>query len=146
VSEFALTGAERCPVRVQASRVGEVPASWRQVVEDVVVGSGSLFQLVAGPEAVRLARGESGRLSVRVASAVEAAVAVEAALVSPWGTWEMVGPRAVGAELPAMGEVELGFDVRVPRSAAPGCWWALVRVVGGGRVLYSPAVALEVTL
>jgi hypothetical protein len=141
----------RYPVRVQAEPAGEVPASWRQVVEDVTVVSvgpadpANLIRLSADPEPVRLARGESGRLTVRVASEAGAPLALEAAVVSPWGTWDFVGPRAVGAELPAYGEVELAFDVTVPRWAAPGSWWALVRVAGAGRLLYSPAVSLEVT-
>jgi alpha-mannosidase len=33
----------------------------------------------------------------------------------------------------------------VPPWTAPGCWWALVRVAGAGKLLYSPAVPLEVT-
>jgi alpha-mannosidase len=142
----------RYPVRVRAELVGDVPASWRQVVEDVTVVTvgqsfepGGLIRLSADPEPVRLARGESGRLAVRVASEAGAPVALEASVVSPWGTWDLVGPRAVGAELPAHGEVELAFDVHVPEWAAPGSWWALVRVAGAGRLLYSPAVPLEVT-
>jgi alpha-mannosidase len=143
----------RYPVRVRVEPAGDaLPASWRQVVEDVAVltvgaavGQESLIRLSADPEAVRLARGERGRICVRVASAAGAPIALEAALVSPWGTWEFTGPRAVGAELPAKGEVELGFDVTVPPWAAPGSWWALVRVSGAGRLLYSPAVPLEVT-
>jgi alpha-mannosidase len=155
VSEITVTAAAeagRYPVRVQAELVGDVPASWRQVVEDVAiltVGTTfdveSLIRLSADPEPVRLARGESGRLAVRVASSASGPIALEAALVSPWGTWDFAGPRAVGAELPARGEVDLGFDVRVPRWATPGRWWALIRVVGAGKVLYSPAVSLEVT-
>jgi alpha-mannosidase len=140
----------RYPARVRAELAGDVPASWRQVVEDVAIltmgtASENLVRLAADPEPVRLARGESGRLAVRVASAASGPIALEAALVSPWGTWEFAGPRAVGAELPAHGEVELAFDVCVPRWAAPGSWWALIRVAGAGRVLYSPAVSLEVT-
>jgi alpha-mannosidase len=139
----------RYPVRVRAELAGDVPASWRQVVEDVAIltvgtTAENLVRLSADPEPVRLARGESGRLAVRVASAASGPIALEAALVSPWGTWEFAGPRAVGAELPAHGEVELAFDVRVPRWATPGSWWALIRVAGAGRVLYSPAVPLEV--
>jgi alpha-mannosidase len=138
----------RYPVRVRAELAGELPPSWRQVVEDVMVmtvgSGGELLRLSGDPSPVRLARGESGRLAVRVASGAGAPVAIEAAVVSPWGTWDLVGPRMVGAELPAHGEVELAFDVSVPRWAAPGKWWALVRVAGAGRVLYSPAVPLEV--
>jgi uncharacterized membrane protein len=142
----------RYPVRVRAELTGDVPASWRQVVEDVAIltvgttfETESLIRLSADPEPVRLTRGESGRIAVRVASAASGPIALEAALVSPWGTWEFAGPRTVGAELPAKGEVELGFDVNVPRWAVPGSWWALIRVVGAGKVLYSPAVPLEVT-
>jgi len=145
-------GPGRYPVRVRVEPAGDaLPASWRQVVEDVTVltvGStieqANLIRLSADPEPVRLARGERGRLTVRVASGASAPVALEAALVSPWGTWEFAGPRAVGAELPANGEVELAFDVTVPPWAAPGSWWALVRVAGAGRLLYSPAVSLEI--
>jgi alpha-mannosidase len=140
----------RYPVRASVTPAGSLPGGWGQTVEDVAVltvgspaGDG-LLRLVSGPEAVRLRPGESGRLAVRVASGAEAAVAVEAALVSPWGTWEMAGPRLVGAELPGGGEVELGFDVTVPAWAGAGQWWALVRVAGAGRLLYSPAVSLEV--
>lgn len=153
VSEVAVTapadlGPGHYPVRVSAELVGDVPASWRQVVEDVAVVTvgtpGSVIRLSADPSPVRLSRGENGRLAVRVTSAAHAEIALEASVVSPWGTWEFVGPRAVGAMLPALGEVELAFDVTVPTWAAPGHWWALVRVAGAGRLLYSPAVALEV--
>jgi alpha-mannosidase len=154
-SEITMTvpdGASgRYPVRVQAELAGDVPASWRQVVEDVAVltvgevDPANLIRLSADPAPVRLARGESGRLAVRVASSAGAPIALEAAVVSPWGTWEFVGPRAVGAEVPAHGEVEVAFDVTVPSWAEPGRWWALVRVAGAGRLLYSPAVPLEVT-
>ncbi|MFL6123127.1 NEW3 domain-containing protein, partial [Actinophytocola sp.] len=143
----------RYPVRVSAELAGAgvVPPSWQQVVEDVAVLSvepvprGDLISLVTDPAPVRLRRGESGLLAVRVASAAGAPISLEAAVVSPWGTWEFIGPRAVGAEVPAHGEVELAFDVTVPRWVAPGKWWALVRVAGAGRLLYSPAVPLEVT-
>ena len=138
----------RYPVRVQAELVGAVPPSWRQVVEDVAVlgtDEGALIRLTAAPEPIRLARGESGHLSVRVASSALAAIALEAAVVSPWGTWDLVGPRVVGAEVPAGGEVELSFEVNVPAWAQPGSWWALIRVAGAGRLLYSPTVPLEIT-
>jgi len=143
----------RYPVRARLELADDaLPASWLQAVEDVAVVTvgatieqAQLIRLSADPEPVRLARGERGRLTVRVASAASAAIALEAALVSPWGTWEFAGPRAVGAELPAHGEVELAFDVTVPPWAAPGNWWALVRIAGAGRLLYSPAVPLEVT-
>ena len=45
---------------------------------------------------------------------------------------------AVGAEVPA-------FDVNAPEQAVPRKCWALVRVAGAGRLVYSPMVSLEVT-
>jgi hypothetical protein len=35
--------------------------------------------------------------------------------------------------------------VAPPPWTPAGQWWALVRVVGAGRLLYSPAVPFEVT-
>ena len=70
---------------------------------------------------------------------------LEAHLISPWGTWEWIGPAALGAVLPARGTVELGFDVTPPAWLEPGQWWALVRVGCAGRLVYSPAVKVTVT-
>jgi alpha-mannosidase len=146
------TPAGRYPVRVQAELAGDVPPSWRQVVEDVAVlavgpsvEQDALIRLSADPEPIRLSRGETGRLAVRVASSAGAPIALEASVISPWGTWDLIGPRVVGTELPAGGEVELSFDVTVPPWAATGSWWALVKVTGAGRLLYSPTVPLDVT-
>ena len=69
---------------------------------------------------------------------------MEAHLISPWGTWEWMGPAAFGAELPAGGTAELGFDVAPPAWVEPGEWWALIRVGCAGRLLYSPAVRVTV--
>jgi hypothetical protein len=143
--------AGRYPVRavLPLADTPGLPPSWRQAVEDVAVltvGSASrdLIALAGDPAPVRVRAGSRSRLSVRVASAAAAPIAVEASVISPWGTWDCVGPRAVGATLPAGGEVSLEFDVAPPPDTPPGRWWALVRVAGAGRLLYSPAVALEV--
>ena len=72
-------------------------------------------------------------------------LALEAHLISPWGTWEWIGPAALGAVLPARGRVELGFDVTPPPWQDPGQWWALVRVGCAGRLVYTPAVKVTVT-
>ena len=86
----------------------------------------------------------AARLTVTVGTDAHADLAVEAHLISPWGTWEWIGPAASGAELPARGTVELGFDVAPPVWVEPGEWWALIRVGCAGRLLYSPAVKVTV--
>jgi alpha-mannosidase len=140
------------PVRAQLGVTGEqVPPAWRQAVEDVclvTVGApehSELVFLVDDPAGIELKAGESGRLVVTVGSHARAELALEAHLISPWGTWEWIGPAALGATLPAEGTAELGFDVTPPAWQQPGQWWALVRVGCAGRLLYSPAVQVTVT-
>jgi alpha-mannosidase len=140
------------PVRAQLRITGDnVPVAWRQTVEDVcVVEVGAvqeteLVYLVDGPAEVALRAGERARLVVTIGSHARADLALEAHLISPWGTWEWIGPAALGAVLPARGSVELGFDVRPPAWLEPGQWWALVRVGCAGRLVYSPAVTVTVT-
>ena len=79
-----------------------------------------------------------------VASAARGDLALEAHLISPWGTWEWIGPAAHGAVLPAGSTVELGFEVTPPPWLEPGQWWALIRIGCAGRLLYSPAVSVVV--
>src|SRR5262249_38262493 len=106
----ARSGPGLYPVRAQLRVTGdEVPAAWRQVVEEVCgvqVGArpeADLVYLVDGPAEVELAAGESARLAVAIGSSAEADLSLEAHLISPWGTWEWIGPAAVGAVLPARG-------------------------------------------
>jgi alpha-mannosidase len=153
------------PVRAQLRVTGDdVPPAWCQVVEDICVVSvgGSadvslgevseasageargLVHLTDGPADVEVAAGDSARLAVTVGSNACADVALEAHLISPWGTWEWIRPAARGAVLPARGSVELSFDVAPPIWVEPGEWWALVRVGCAGRLVYSPAAKVTV--
>jgi alpha-mannosidase len=142
------------PVRAELAVTGSdgasTPPAWRQVVEDVCVVSVSapsddeLLRLISGPEEVSVNPGETARLAVTVGTDAHADLAVEAHLISPWGTWEWLGPAALGRELPARGTVELGFDVAPPFWVEPGEWWALIRVGSAGRLIYSPAVKVTV--
>ncbi len=138
------------PVRAQLRITGdELPAAWRQTVEDVCVISvggadGPLLRLSEDPAEIVLRAGERGRVALAVATDCHADLAVEAHVISPWGTWEWIGPAAVGAVLPAAGQVRLEFDVAPPASTVPGEWWALVRVAAAGELLYTPAVRVVV--
>jgi alpha-mannosidase len=140
------------PVRAQL-RIGgdKVPAAWRQVVEDVCVvevgasHEAGLIYLADGPAEITLAAGDTARLAVTIGTHARADLALEAHLISPWGTWEWIGPAALGAVLPARGKVELGFDVTPPAWLEPGQWWALIRVGCAGQLVYSPAVKVTVT-
>jgi alpha-mannosidase len=139
------------PVRAQLQLTGtDLPTAWRQVVEDVCVVAidgidyDRLVYLTDEPADVLVAAGGSTRLSVTVGTDARADLSLEAHLISPWGTWEWIGPPSLGAVLPARGAVELGFDVAPPAWVEPGQWWALVRVGCAGRLVYSPAVKVTV--
>lgn len=128
----------------------EAPAAWRQVVEDVcVLAVGTpqqeLAYLLDAPADIDVAAGDSARLTVTLGSRAGADVAVEAHLISPWGTWEWLGRAVRAAVLPAGDTVELAFDVTPPPWLEPGQWWALVRVGCAGGLVYSPAVKVTVT-
>jgi len=139
----------RAELAVTGSDAASIPPSWRQTVEDVcVIAIGrqddSLLRLVSDPEPVELSAGQSGRLAVTVGTDAYADLALEAHLISPWGTWEWMGPAAIGRELPARGTVGLEFDVAPPAWTEPGEWWALIRIGCAGRLVYSPAVKVTV--
>ena len=139
------------PVRAELAVTGNapIPASWRQVVEDVCVVSvgettDQMLRLLAEPQAVAVSAGEAATLSVTVGTDAYADLAAEAHLISPWGTWEWLGPCVIGAEIPARGSVVLDFAVAPPPSVQPGEWWALIRIASAGHLLYTPAVKVTV--
>ena len=147
--------AGRYPVRVELAVTGgdkhhQIPAAWRQMVEDVCVvtvgepGDAPLLRLVEEPQPVDVVAGAHADLSVVVGSAAGAPLSLEAHLISPWGTWEWLGPAVLGADVPAGGTVAFDFDVAPPSWVEPGQWWALVRIAAAGRVLYTPAVSVRV--
>ncbi|MEE6135285.1 NEW3 domain-containing protein [Mycobacterium sp. 050128] len=140
------------PIRAQLRIAGDnLPAAWHQTVEDVsIVEIGAdqdteLVYLVDGPDEITMRAGQTTRLAVTIGSHAAADLSAEAHLISPWGTWEWIGPASVGALLPARRTVEFGFDVSPPAWLEPGQWWALIRVGCAGRLVYSPAVQVTVT-
>jgi alpha-mannosidase len=138
------------PLRAELGVTGAaLPAAWHQVVEDVcVIAVGAtddrVLRLIDDPEPVEIAAGQIAAISVTVGTDAWADLSVEAHLISPWGTWEWLGPNIIGAELPARGTVELAFAVAPPAWVEPGEWWALIRVACAGELVYSPAVKVAV--
>ena len=128
----------------------DLPASWGQPVEDlclVTIGAPAAARtlyLVDEPADVDLAAGDEAEISVTVGTDARADLAVEAHLISPWGTWEWTGPACRGATVPAGGTTAVAFTVAPPRWLAPGRWWALIRIGGAGQLLYTPAIRLVV--
>ena len=103
-----------------------------------------LVYLTDEPADVEVAAGDSARLAVTVGTDARADLSLEAHLISPWGTWEWIGPAVAGRGVAGPRHVEIGFDVTPPAWVEPGQWWALIRVGCAGRLVYSPAVKVTV--
>jgi alpha-mannosidase len=109
-------------------------------------------QALAGEAAIevltpklRLTPGESGQLTVKVASRLGSQLRGEVQLISPVGTWQITAPWTQAVEVAPGGESTVSFGVTVPATAEPG-WesWLLVKLMYFGRVRYSPAISLTV--
>jgi hypothetical protein len=94
---------------------------------------------------LRLIPGGRGELQVRVTNRLASELHGEAQLVSPFGTWPMLGPWTRGFGAAPQESVTLRFTVSVPETERPGSqWWALVKVMYFGRVRYTEAVPVVV--
>jgi len=99
---------------------------------------------VLTPE-LRLIPGARGELQVRVTNRLASELHGEAQLVSPFGTWPMLGPWTQGFGAGPQESVTLRFAVSVPATGRPGSqWWALAKVMYFGRVRYTEAVPVVV--
>jgi alpha-mannosidase len=95
--------------------------------------------------AVALQPGGTGAVEAVLRNRTGSAIRGEAQLISPHGSWRRVGPWATGFALPAGAERTLRFDISAPATARSGeQWWAIVKVMYFGRLLYSEPV--EVTI
>jgi hypothetical protein len=94
---------------------------------------------------LRLAPGQRGELTVRVASHLASPLRGEVQLISPIGTWQSTAPWTQPVEAAPGGDATVRFTVAVPATAEPG-WqsWLLVKLMYFGRVRYSKAIPLTV--
>src|SRR6185437_13540327 len=114
------------------------------MMADYVAGTSEIGVDVLTP-GVELAPGGEAELLVRVTSGLASELHGEAQLISPFGTWEMLGPWTQGFSLaPGAGTV-LRFAVRAPAAARPGQWWALGKVMYYGRVRYTEAIGVVIS-
>ncbi len=93
---------------------------------------------------LRLAPGSDGELQVRVTSGLASELRGEAQLVSPFGSWEMLGPWTQGFSVAPGASTVLRFAVHVPVTARHAQWWALVKVMYYGRVRYTEAIPVVI--
>jgi hypothetical protein len=96
------------------------------------------------PATMTIGAGRAGELSVQVTNRTAAPVRGECQLISPLGTWQLLGPWTRGFAAEPGELVTLCYSVRLPASARPGShWWALAKVMYFGRIAYSECVRIE---
>ena len=100
-------------------------------------------ELVMETADAELRPGETGELIVAVTSHLASELRGEAQLVSPFGTWEILGPATQAVVLAPAQATRLRFQVTVPATVRPGShWWALVKLMYYGRVWYSQSIPI----
>ncbi len=99
---------------------------------------------VLTPE-LTVAPGGRGEIVVNITSGLASELHGEAQVISPFGTWDALGPATQGFSVLPQATTAVRFGVRLPSTALPGAtWWALVKVMYYGRVRYTPAIPVFV--
>jgi len=151
-AEFVLTVRGMEPGRwLLAARIRDDLGQVLEDTSEIVVGDPPIDDLVTvrlDTEALALTVGQSVELPVLVRNNAQSEIRGEATLISPHGTWSddvRFGPRTQPFTIAAGGTASISFTAHTASTARVGShWWALVRVVGHGRVWYTPAVAVHV--
>ncbi|HEY0717096.1 MAG TPA: glycoside hydrolase family 38 C-terminal domain-containing protein [Streptosporangiaceae bacterium] len=96
--------------------------------------------------ALRLAPGAEAEVGAEVINQLASPLRAEAQLISPFGSWEALGPWTQGLRAAPGERLPVRFGGRVPATARPGTrWWAIVKIMYFGRVRYSAAIPVTVT-
>jgi hypothetical protein len=102
--------------------------------------------LALSADELSLAPGQRGELAVSISNRTGSQVRGEAQVISPFGSWNLLGPWTLGFAADPGGEVTLRYPVSVPASARPGAeWWAIFKIMYFGRVRYTSPVRVMVT-
>jgi len=112
---------------------------------DYSAGAAEVDLTVLTPE-LRLAPGGLGELLVRLTSGLASELHGEAQLITPFGSWEVLGPWTQGFSVEPGASTVLRFAASVPVTARHARWWALVKVMYYGRVRYTEAVPVVISV
>jgi len=94
---------------------------------------------------IQLDAGTRGELRLRLKNLTLSEIRGEAQLISPHETWPLTEPWSQGFLLPSQGEAVVRFMIRTPSNFPGGEYWALVKVMYFGRIVYTDAVPLILT-
>ncbi|MGH3737281.1 MAG: glycoside hydrolase family 38 C-terminal domain-containing protein [Micromonosporaceae bacterium] len=103
------------------------------------------LEITGADQRIEVAPGATTTFRLRLANHTAGRIDGEAMAVSPWGTWDFVGPYAQPFTVQPGGSGEVTCQIEVPADSEPGHWWLMVKLMWYGRVQYTPAVPLVVT-
>jgi hypothetical protein len=81
---------------------------------------------------------------VSLSSTAASQIRGEAQILSPFETWSAIRPWTQGFTVEPGDRTLIEFTVAPPRDAIAGTYWALVKVMYFGRVLYSESVPVTI--
>jgi alpha-mannosidase len=91
---------------------------------------------------IRLDAGSTSELRLRLRNLTCSEIRGVAQLISPHETWPLTEPWSQGFALPAQDETIVAFACRTPRDYPGGDYWALVKVMYFGRIIYTESIRL----
>jgi alpha-mannosidase len=94
--------------------------------------------------AITVAPGERARLRLSLRNCLAGEIHGEAQVISPYDTWGFLGPWTQGFAIDPGAETVLEFTVAPPKGTPAGAWWALVKIMYFGRMLYTESIPVEV--
>ncbi len=148
-AEGSATDLERSPTLARAIgralRGGEPVDRAEPAPPQGVAGSvGGELDAEIDRTGICLAPGETGRVRVGIRNLARSEIHGEAQILGPLETWPFTRPWSRGFSVPPGGRSSVEFEVAPPVGTRPGRWWALVKVMAFGRVVYTESVPLEV--
>jgi hypothetical protein len=103
-----------------------------------------VLEAVLDADAIGIPPGGSGDLPLRLTSSAHGRLHVEVQTLTPYDAWDTAPRWSVSLAIAGPDTITHRVGLRVPAHARPGRYWVLVKVMGGGDVVYTPAIPLIV--
>jgi len=88
--------------------------------------------------------GQRATLRATLRNTAAGEVLGEVQVISPLETWSSITPWTQGFAVAGGEQGVVTFDIAPPPDAVPGQYWALIKVMYFGRILYSDSVPVQI--
>ena len=95
-------------------------------------------------EEVAVSAGQRATLHATLRNTAAGEVHGEVQVISPLETWSSITPWTQGFAVAGGEQGVVTFDIAPPPDAVPGQYWALIKVMYFGRILYSDSVPVQI--